>query len=65
MAHIGEPIILMPWSGGLDTVTNPTVADPQKVDVAINIEFAFDGTRTKRGGVNKYNTIPIIDTEEV
>ena len=63
MSHIGQPIILMPWRGGLDTVTNPTVADPQRVDIFRNMEYAFDGTRTKRG-VKKFNKTPLIDIDD-
>jgi hypothetical protein len=53
---------LLPWRGGLDTVTNPTLADPQFISRAENIEYGFDGTRIKRGGVKKLNQTPIIET---
>ena len=65
MGHINpEPISLLPWRGGLNTVVNPALMDPQLLRVAENIDFAFDGTRTKRGGVKVYNSVPIIVTEE-
>jgi hypothetical protein len=65
MAHANpQPIKLIPWTGGLNTVTNPTVLDPMQLTVATNIDYAFDGTREKRGGVKVYNSTRIIVTEE-
>lgn len=64
MAHMNpQPIKLIPWTGGLNTVTNPTILDPQSLTRADNIDFAFDGTREKRGGVQLYNSERIIIVE--
>ena len=65
MPHVNpQPISLLPWRGGLNTVTNPVIMDPDQLTEATNIDYAFDGTREKRGGVKKYNETPIIDTED-
>ena len=55
---------LLPWEGGWNTVFNPKLADPQSIDVAENIEYDYDGSRKKRGGVRKYNQIPLVDPED-
>lgn len=63
MPHRGDTLNLVPWVGGLDLVTEPTMADPQTLSVAENIDLEFDGTRTSRGGVKLFNASPVIDTE--
>jgi hypothetical protein len=64
MPHRGTTLNLVPWVGGLDLVTEPTMADPQTLHQAENIELQFDGTRTKRGGTRLFNQSPLIDTED-
>jgi|RifCSP16_2_1023846.scaffolds.fasta_scaffold97157_2 hypothetical protein len=63
MPFDGDTLRLIPWTGGLNTVSNPAMTDPQQLTVAENIELTFDGSREKRGGVKKYNQIPVIDVE--
>ena len=63
MPYDGVVLPLIPWRGGLNTVEDPFMADPQQLSEAENIEFRFDGTRQKRGGVKKFNRVPVIDTE--
>lgn len=61
MAHMNpQTIPPFPQTKGLNTVTNPAIMDPAFLTRADNIDFAFDGTREKRGGVKKYNTTRII-----
>jgi hypothetical protein len=64
MPFRGTLIQLHPWNGGLDIVSNPALADPQKLSSVDNIDFLFDGTRVKRGGVALYNQATVLDTEE-
>jgi hypothetical protein len=64
MAHFGEIIRLLPWAAGWNSAGNTLTTDPQFLAIAENVELEFDGTRRKRGGVKKFNQIPIIDLEE-
>ena len=61
--HRGETLPLVPWTGGLNTVTDKANLNPQQLTRAENIELEFDGTRRTRGGVAKFNQTPVIDTE--
>jgi hypothetical protein len=60
MGFTGQKVRLMPWKGGLNTVVNPVVLDPQHLTRAENVEFGFDGRRQKRGGSIRLNKVPII-----
>lgn len=64
MPFRGEIVSLVPWKGGLDLVTDPTMVDPQMLSQAENIDLEFDGTRRRRGGNKLFNQAPVIDTEE-
>jgi len=64
MGHVGQTMTLLPWTGGWNTVTNPKIADPQLIDVAENIEYDYDGSRKKRGGVKKFNQNALVDPED-
>lgn len=54
-----QPIRLLPWTGGLNISTNPSIADPQDLSVSENVEYGFDGHRTKRGGSTPLNKSPL------
>jgi hypothetical protein len=65
MAHnAGQKALirLLPWRGTLNTVINPSMADPQQIAESLNNDRTEDGTMKKRGGTKKFNQVPVITT---
>lgn len=56
-------LTIFPWTGKWNIAQSPMILDPQDMTEAVNIEYNYDGTRRKRGGVVKLNQNPVIDTE--
>lgn len=50
---------LYPWMGGLNTSVDPIILDHQDLVQADNIVFTNSGSRRKRGGQARYNSVAI------